>query len=95
MGELALREARLADSAALLAEAEAKLRELDDQPLLAELLCTRGEVDLRRGDRAAAEAALSESERIAAEMHSGEASTLSRAMERLRAALKSETVRFS
>ena len=95
MGELALREGRLADAATLLADAETILRELGDQPLLAKLLCARGELDLRRGDRSAAEGALSEAKRLAVGMHSGEASTLSRAMERLQGALQSKTVRFS
>ncbi len=40
--------------------------ELDDQPLLADLLCIRGRVELARGDRLAARAALVEAERIAA-----------------------------
>jgi len=44
---------------------------------------------------AVTEGALSEAKRLAVGMHSGEASTLSRAMERLQGALQSKTVRFS
>ena len=95
MGELASREGRAGEAAELLTNAEKILRELDDRPLLAELLCARGEIDLRCGDPSAAHAALSEAQRIAAEMHSGEASTLSRSMERLRGALLSGSVRSS
>ncbi len=87
LGDLALCEDRYAEAAELLAEAERLLREIDDRPLLADLLCTRGLVDLKLGDRAAAQAALSEARQVAADMHIGEASTLSRAIARLRAAL--------
>ena len=87
LGDLAFRQGRHGEAAALLGEAEATLRELDDRPLLADLLCTRGLVDLRRADRAAAQAALSEAEHVAGGINAGAASTLNRAMERLRAAI--------
>ena len=87
LGNLAFREERLADAAALLTEAETMLRQLDDRPLLADLLSKRGLVDLRRGDPAAAQAALSEAQQIAGGMNIGATSTLNRALERLRKAL--------
>jgi len=87
LGDVAFRQGRHGEAAALLGEAEATLRELDDRPLLADLLCTRGLVDLLRTDQAAAEVALSEAEQIAGAMNAGTASTLNRAMERLRAAI--------
>lgn len=87
LGDLAYRQGRHGDAAALLSEAEATLRELDDRPLLADLLCTRGLVDLLRADRAAAQTALSEAEQVAGTMNAGTASTLNRVMERLRAAI--------
>ena len=90
LGDLALCQDRHAEAAALLAEAETLLREIDDRPLLADLLCTRGLVDLKLGDRAAAQAALSEARQVAADMHVGEASTLGRAIERLRTALAAD-----
>ena len=92
LGELAFREDRQADAAALMSEAEAILRELDDRPLLAELLCRRGLVDLRRADRPAAQRALAEAQQIATGMHSGAASALTHATERLRAALADATI---
>jgi tetratricopeptide (TPR) repeat protein len=52
LGDLAYRQGRYGEAAVLLGEAEATLRELDDRPLLADLLCTRGLVDLLRADRA-------------------------------------------
>jgi len=84
LGDLAFRQGQHAEATALLASAEATLRELDDRPLLADLLCTRGLLDVLRGDRAAAQAALSEARQIAGAMNAGGASTLDRAMERLR-----------
>ena len=63
---LALRQGRAAEAAARLTEAEATLRELDDKPLLAELLCTRGLSRAARADRPGAQAALAEAEQIAA-----------------------------
>jgi len=84
---VAFRQSRHREAAALLGEAEATLRELDDRPLLADLLCIRGLVDLLREDRAAAQAALSEAEQLAGAMNAGTASTLNRAMKRLRAAI--------
>jgi tetratricopeptide (TPR) repeat protein len=87
LGDLAYRQRRYDEAAVLLGEAEATLRELDDRPLLADLLCTRGLVDLLRADRLAAEAALVEAEQMARSMNAGSASTLNRAMERLRTAL--------
>ena len=87
LGDLAFRQSRHGEAAGLLGEAEATLRELDDRPLLADLLCTRGLVDLSRTDRTAAQAALSEAEQIAGAMNAGTASTLNRAIERLRAAI--------
>ena len=86
LGDLALCQDRHAEAAELLAEAETLLREIDDRPLLADLLCTRGLVDLKLGDRAAAQAALSEARQVAADMRVGDASTLGRAIERLRTA---------
>jgi hypothetical protein len=68
-------------------EPETTLRELDDRPLLADLLCTRGLVDLLRADQAAAEAALAEAEQMARSMNAGTTSMLNRAMERLRTAI--------
>jgi len=59
-------------------------RELDDQPLLADLLCIRGRVELARGDRLAARAALAEAERIAAATNADAGSGLGRRLERLR-----------
>ena len=87
LGDLAYRQGRHGEAQDLLGEAEATLRELDDRPLLADLLCTRGLVDLLRADRGGAQAALSEVEQIAGAMNAGAASTLNRAMERLRAAI--------
>jgi len=87
LGDLAFRQGRHGEAAGLLGEAEATLRELDDRPLLADLLCTRGLVDLSRTDRTAAQAALSETEQLAGAMNAGETSTLNRAMERLRTAI--------
>ena len=87
LGDLAFRQGRHGEAATLLGEAEATLRELDDRPLLADLLCTRGLVDLLRSDRAAAQAALSEAEQVAGAMNAGTASTLNRAMKRLRTAI--------
>ena len=84
---LALRQGRTAEAAARLTGAEATLRELDDRPLLADLLCTRGGVELARADRAAARAALAEAEQIAAAMNAGVGSALGRRIERLRQAL--------
>src|SRR4029450_3827013 len=52
LGDLAFRQGRHEEAAALLVGAEATLRELDDRPLLADLLCTRGLTDLLRGDPA-------------------------------------------
>jgi len=85
LGDLAFRKGRHNDAAGLLGEAEATLRELDDRPLLADLLCTRQLVDLLRAERAAA--ALSEAEKLASAMNAGTASTLNRAMQRLRTAI--------
>ena len=87
LGDLAVREGRPAEGAALLAEAEATLREIDDPPLLASVLCTRGLVDLARSNRASAQAALAEARRIAATIHAGPGSGLSRQVERLREAI--------
>jgi len=87
LAALALRQGRIEESASRLTEAEAILRELDDRPLLAELLCTRGLVELARADRLAARAALAEAEQIAAAMNTGVASALGRRIERLRQAL--------
>ena len=63
------------------------LRGLDDRPLLAQLLCTRGLVELARADRAAAQAALAEAEQIATEVHASGGSDLARRIERVRQAL--------
>jgi len=84
LAALALRQGRIEESASRLAEAEAMLRELDDQPLLADLLCIRGRVELARGDRLAARAALAEAERIAAATNADAGSGLGRRLERLR-----------
>jgi predicted ATPase/Tfp pilus assembly protein PilF len=88
LGDLAFRLGRHGDAAGLLSEAETTLRDIDDPPLLADLLCTRGLVDLARGDPAAARSALAEAQRIAGEMHVGPASSLGRAVERLHAAME-------
>ncbi len=84
---LALREGRTGEAAARLAEAEATLRDIDDRPLLADLLCTRGLVELTRLDRVAAQAALAEAQQIAAKLYAGAGSGLGRRIERLRHAL--------
>ena len=60
---------------------------VDDRPLLAELLCTRGLVDLARADRTAARAALAEAEQIAAKMNASAESNLGRRIGRVRHAL--------
>ena len=87
LAALALRQGRVEESASRLAEAEAMLRGLDDRPLLAQLLCTRGLVELARADRAAAQASLAEAEQIATEVHASEGSDLGRRIERVRQAL--------
>jgi hypothetical protein len=63
------------------------MRELDDRPLLAELLCLRGRVELARADRMAARAALVEAEQIATATRVDATSVLGRRIERLRQAL--------
>lgn len=87
LGDLAFHQARYAEAADLLGQAEVVLREIDDRPLLADLLCTRGLVDLKRDDRAAAQRALVEAQAMADDMHTGTGSSLSRALQGLRAAL--------
>ncbi len=87
LAALALREGGIEESASRLAEAEAMMRELDDRPLLAELLCLRGRVELARADRMAARAALVEAEQIAAATRVDATSVLGRRIERLRQAL--------
>jgi hypothetical protein len=87
LAALALRQDRIEEAASRLAEAEAMLRELDDRPLLAELLCTRGLVELARADRPAAQAALAEAEQITAATNADAGSGIRRRIERLRQAL--------
>ena len=56
-------------------------------PLLADLLCTRGLVDLARADRPSAEAALSEAEQFARAINAGPTSNLTRRKQCLRTAI--------
>ena len=70
----------------LLAQAEATLRELDDRPLLPTCYAYEG-LSIFCVKTAAAQAALSEAEQVAGSMNAGTASTLNRAMERLRTAI--------
>ena len=87
LAALALRRGHTAEAAAYLAEAEATLRELDDRPLLAELLCTRCRLELARSDREAALATLAEVEQIATATNAEAGSGLARRIERLRHAV--------
>jgi len=87
LAAVAFREGRTGEAAARLAEAEATLRDIDDRPCLADLLCTRGLVELTRLDRVAAQAALAEAQQIAAKLYAGAGSGLDRRIERLRHAL--------
>ena len=86
-GELLFRQGRIVEAAAMLREGERLLRELDDRPLLARLLCIRGLVDAAASDSSAARAALAEAEAAAAALGVGPDSELRRRIAGLREAL--------
>jgi predicted ATPase/class 3 adenylate cyclase len=87
MGKLHWRQDRLDEAEQALARGEAFLRNHVDQIELLKLLCTRGQVELARGRRDVALAALAEAEVGAAAMGASPTSILAREIEALRRAI--------